>query len=83
MKQVYPHVAIAMALLVRWISPDDWQKLISAPSGNRTRGKCLEGTYVTTTPMVLLLHFEEVSIISSMVKEMYPHVAAAAIALYC
>ena len=27
-----------------------------APSGNRTRGKCLEGTYVTTTPMVLLLH---------------------------
>ena len=25
----------------------------TAPSGNRTQGKCLEGIYVTTTPMVL------------------------------
>ena len=30
-------------------------KRILAPSGNRTQGKCLEGIYVTTTPMVLLL----------------------------
>ena len=26
-----------------------------APTGNRTQGKCLEGIYVTTTPLVLLL----------------------------
>ena len=25
-----------------------------APTGNRTQGKCLEGTYVTTTPQVLV-----------------------------
>ena len=30
----------------------------NAPSGNRTQGKCLEGIYVTTTPMVLLLGWE-------------------------
>ena len=27
----------------------------SAPTGNRTQGKCLEGTYVTTTPLVRIL----------------------------
>ena len=27
----------------------------TAPTGNRTQGKCLEGIYVTTTPLVLLL----------------------------
>ena len=28
----------------------------TAPTGNRTQGKCLEGIYVTTTPLVLVLH---------------------------
>ena len=27
---------------------------VSAPTGNRTQGKCLESAYVTTTPLVLL-----------------------------
>ena len=30
-------------------------KGLVAPYENRTHGKCLEGIYVTTTPMVLLL----------------------------
>ena len=39
----------------------------NAPFGNRTRGKRLEGVYVTTTPMVLMTcvfaHFESVHVI--------------------
>ena len=37
-----------------------WQK-IDAPTGNRIQGKCLEGTYVTTTPQVLLLETKQVN----------------------
>ena len=28
---------------------------LNTPTGNRTRGNCLEGNYVTTTPLVLML----------------------------
>ena len=37
---------------------------VSAPSGNRTQGNCLEGNYVTTTPMVLFLKLQVSSIIT-------------------
>ena len=37
---------------------DDNDKRFSAPTGNRTQGKCLEGTYVTTTPQVLAYIFD-------------------------
>ncbi len=33
----------------------------AAPSGNRTQGNCLEGNYVTTTPMVLLVDEQSAS----------------------
>ena len=32
-----------------------------APSGNRTQGKCLEGIYVTTTPLALLITCQSLS----------------------
>ena len=42
------------------VTPHHWQraceqKMIAAPTGNRTQGKRLEGVYVTTTPLVLYL----------------------------
>ena len=40
-----------------------------APTGNRTQGKCLEGTYVTTTPQVLLVDMTHVLNILNLIIE--------------
>ena len=45
------------------------EKEFSAPYGNRTHGKCLEGIYVTTTPKVLMMMFDSISIMMSITLE--------------
>ena len=43
------HWAIRALLVGKPLLPGIW--FTTAPTGNRTQGKCLEGTYVTTTPL--------------------------------
>ena len=60
-RHVIPRVSehqspVSQVWLVQLSHTTVWhQKNITAPTGNRTQGKCLEGIYVTTTPSAHVL----------------------------